>query len=266
MQPGITIYNADGKAQGISLKTLLRIPMSSFRPTRQFERGLISEMLRAANGAKRGPGHHLDALLRSWVNGECNLEKWAIANEGKFSALRQTCNQWRIQPFEGLVPDRGHFKPTLTGPIGLDASAETRDHPGERVACDMFAVFVLTCADVTRIGICDRCGNLYSTGRRKLNKRFCSRTCARRQSVKERQAEVLAEERRAKNTRIMQGITKIMERKPVMPNWKAWVVGQSGVTRSYLTRTLNRGLRGEPDGLKLTKRQREYLKLEAKGA
>lgn len=241
----------------------IRIPVSAFRPARQFSKSLVTEMLAAANGAKNGPGHHLDGLLRSWVTAGCDLEKWAMADQATFHALRKTCDEWRVTPFEGLVPEPGHYKPTLQGPIGVEAGAEQRDQAEQRVALDTFAVFVLTSGKV-RIGICDRCGNLYWTDRRPLNKRFCGRKCSQLQTAKEAQAKRLAGERRDKNKRIRKALTAFVEQKPAITDWKAWVASRSRVTRSYLTRVLNRGLYREPDGLKITKAQMHYL--ESKGA
>lgn len=262
---GITLYETDGKPNFVPFKTVLRLPMSAFRPTRVFVERLITEMLEAAN-AKRGPGYYLDLLLRSWKDAGCNLEKWALANPANFTKLRETCGEWRIRPFDGLVPERGRYRPILQGPLGLDASAETRDQAEERVAYDTFTAFVLTCAMLprSRIGVCDRCGNLYwALPRRKLNKRFCRRKCAQLQTASEAQAKRLAEERRQKNERIQQAIEEFRKKKRFKADWKAFVAGRARVTRSYLTRSLNRGLRGEADGLKLTNAQVQYL--ESKG-
>ena len=262
MRSGITIYPAEGRAQVLTPKIGIRIPISAFRPTRQFSKRLVTAMLAAANSAKDGPGHHLDGLLRSWEKADCDLEKWATANQLKFHALRKTCDQWRLTPFEGIVPEPGHYKPALQGPIGLDTSAEPRDHADERVAYDTFAAFVLTSAKI-RIGICHRCEKLYWTDRRPLNKRFCGRKCSKLQTAKEGQAKRLAGERRGKNKRIRQAVTAFVEQKPAVNDWKAWVASRADVTRSYLTRALSKGLRGERDGLKLTKSRIQYL--ESKG-
>lgn len=259
MGADVTTYTPDGRAQTLRFKGTITIPLSKFRLAPQFSKRLVTEMLAAANGSKHGSSHHLDGLLRSWVNADCNLEKWAMANQVEFYNLRKTCDEWRVTPFHGLVPQAGRFTPILRGPFGLDASAEGRDHPEERVAFDTFAAFVLTSGEV-RIGICDRCKKLYWTDRRPLNKRFCGRKCSQLQTAKEGQAKRLAGQRRDKNKRIRQTLTAFVEEKPAIRDWKAWVSSRSRVTLSYLTRALNKGLRGQPDGLKLTKAQIQYLK------
>jgi transcriptional regulator of heat shock response len=112
----------------------------------------------------------------------------------------------------------------------------------------------------SRIGVCDRCDNLFwAPPRRKLNKRFCRRKCAQRQTASEAQAKRLAEERGEKNKRIRQAIKEFRKEKHSKADWKAFVTGHANVTRSYLTRAINRRLRGEADGLKVTKAQIQYL-------
>jgi hypothetical protein len=242
----------------------IRIPMTAFRCSPQFSTRLVTDMLAAVNEFKdrHVPSRHLDGLLRSWVKTDCDLEKWAMANPNEFYALRKTCEEWRVTPFEDPVPQSGRYRPALTGALGLDSSAEPRDHAEERVAYDTFAAFVLTSSKI-RIGICDRCEELYWSNRRPLNKRFCGRKCSQLQTAKEGQAKRLAGERRDKNKRIRQTLTVFVEEKPAVTDWKPWVASRARVTRSYLTRALNKGLRGERDGFKLTKAQIQYL--ESKG-
>lgn len=276
--PDVTIY-ADGK-QSLNSQRVFCPSMSHFQVSRQYTEWLIEEMIRATTGAKDGPGYHLDALMRSWVDADCNLERWALQNPDKFEALRTTCEEWRVTPFEGMVPKRGHLKPSLQFDYGLDASDLERygyntseiplrlrcpwllsAAPQERVAYKTFAVFVVILGTSVRLGICDRCGK-YFWGRR-INKRFCGRKCSQLQTATEGQARKIAKQRQEKNRKIRKALRAFLDSKSGVRDWKAWVASRAGVTRNYLTHALNRGAKGEPDGLKLTKLQARYL--ESKG-
>jgi len=259
----ITTFTSEGKAVTLRPKTAIRIPLASFRIKRQFTERLIADMFQVASGAKDGPGSHLDNLLRSWADAGCDLEAWAMKNPDKFWILRQTCDEWRVRPFNGLAPERGGFKPVLVGAVGLDATAETRDHPEIRVAYDTFAAFILTSGMVTRIGICDRCEKYYWNRWGHANKRFCGRKCSQLKTAAEGQAKKVAKQRQDKNRKIQKALGAFFWDKPAVADWKVWVAERARVTRTYLTRALNRGLREEPDGLKLTKLQVRYL--ESKG-
>jgi hypothetical protein len=260
------MLDSDRNLKVLKPKLVLRVPMTAFRVKRQFTELLIPEMFCAAKGAKNGPGCVLNMLLRSWIKAGNDLETWAFANPQKFAMLREVCNQWRVSPFEGLVPERGGFKPTLSGPLGFDASVKRRDHTDVRLAYDTFAAFVLTSGMVTRIGLCDRCGDYYWNRWGHANKRFCGRECSQRKTATEGQARKISRQRREKNKKILQAVRKFIDEKPVNADWKNWVASRAGVTGRYLTRTYNRGLRGEPDGLKLTKRQHQYFGIENEGS
>src|SRR5262249_38407627 len=128
-----------------------------------------------------------------------------------------------------------------------------------------FVTFLLCAAPRFDVGKCDRCGSYFWNRWGKANKRFCGRRCSVIGTATERQARRVARQRREKNVRISRAVDTLVRDEPATADWKTWVARRGRVTVSYLTRALNRGAQGKPDGLRLHKLQRTYLEKLNKG-
>jgi hypothetical protein len=108
--------------------------------------------------------------------------------------------------------------------------------------------------------------------------KFCSQVCAVRENVRrfrerveayhqsrEAQAKRLIKERKEQAQRIRRAIRGFIEGKPETTDWRKWVAAKARVSLAELGRSLDRGKRGRPDGVKLTKRESAYLKEPKKG-
>lgn len=220
----------------------------------------------------------LRELLESWIGSSCRFDRWAKANPEKQETLQQYTGDFTL----GFTAGRGG-KPKLVlssfSPEGeefwelnsVPKLEPYRAQAGDKIlssipkqeAYEAFAALLICAGPRFRIGKCGCCGEFYWNRWGHANKRFCSRKCSQLQTAKEGQADRLATERREKNKRVRQAIRQLVDEKPATTAWKEWIASHAGVTKSYLTRTLNRGIEGKPEGLKLTTAQTQYL--ESKG-
>jgi uncharacterized Zn finger protein (UPF0148 family) len=197
----------------------------------------------------------LRPLMDSWINAGCRYDRWEKANPAHAKALG-TALQWKLE----FWPDeRGRPTPVLSCHPRLGEPIDVEEYTGYNA----FVEFLLSAARSCRVGRCDRCGRFFWNRWGHLNKRFCGRKCSQLKTASEGQARKCAAQRREKNKRVRKALTEFVEEETAVTDWKTWVARRARVTRSYLTRALNRGLRGEPDGVKLTKRKIQYL--ESKG-
>jgi hypothetical protein len=108
--------------------------------------------------------------------------------------------------------------------------------------------------------------------------KFCSQACAVRENVRrfrerveayhqsrEAQAKRLAKKHKEQAKKIRRAIRGFIEGKPETTQWRKWVAAKARVSLADLRRSLERGKRGKPDGVKLTKRESAYLKEPKKG-
>lgn len=231
---------------------------------RRFLERVIDNTFRAAS---HGHGFVTD-LLNSWIEAGCRWDRWE--KNDRFRAWKlvhgpgKGLDEWRVWIRAGRD---GRAVPYAVGRAAFEPDAPKRANSDEALAHDIFALFLVAAAPRAEVGICERCRGFYWNRWGHANKRFCSRKCSQLQTAKEGQAQKLRDERKEKNTRIEKAIKDFFENliwdKPDPPDWKRWVASRARVTVSYLTRAFNRGLRGEPDGLKLTKAQIQNL--ESKG-
>jgi len=199
----------------------------------------------------------LRALMESWIAAGCRFDHWAKANPEEKKNLNRATNLWTLFFWTN---QKGKPLPILSSDANIEAS-ERRINLAIS-GYEAFAAFLLCAAPRFDVGKCDRCSCFYWNRWGKRNKRFCNRNkriCAKRQTAIEGQRDRTAKERREKNYRIKNAIREFIERKPAKANWKVWVAERARVTQKYVTRTVNRGLRGEQDGLRLQKLQRTYL-------
>lgn len=222
----------------------------------------------------------LRGLVESWVASGCRYDRWAQANPKEREILareasRRTLTFWYDR--------KGKPRPVLLSGGGMAAESAVelgRQFVDGRLArpqnikheevtgYQAFVDFLLCAAPRFDVGRCVRCLRFYWNRWGHANKRFCTRQCSQIQIATDKQNERVAKERREKNVKIKQAIDALISvaslssplwDKLASRDWKSWVAERAGVTQSYVTRAINRGLRGEKDGLKLTKRKRTFL-------
>ncbi|MGC2283670.1 MAG: hypothetical protein WA542_00335 [Candidatus Acidiferrum sp.] len=196
----------------------------------------------------------LRALMESWIAAGCRFDRWEKANPEQRKILNLETNRWTM-----IFWSNHKGKPLAI----LSSAGHVGDRP-RRVnpaltGYQAFAAFLLCAAPCFEVGRCERCTRFFWKKRRKAKRRFCERRCSQRQTATEGQRQRVSRQRREKNRSISIAIREFIDRKPATADWKAWVAKRAGVTQKYVTRTVNRGLRGEPDGLRLQKLQRSYL-------
>jgi len=213
--------------------------------------------IKLASYPEDDPRHEpvLRGLVESWIAAGCRLDRWEKANPKRRETLNRETNHWTLT-----------FWPNHKGkPLPILSSAgraEDRPRPvnlAEFTGYQAFAAFLLCAAPRFDVGKCDRCTRFYWNKWGKANKRFCRRRCSQQQTATEGQRDRISRQRQEKNRRIKKAIREFIEGEPEA-DWKAWVSGRARVTRSYITRAVNRGLHRERDGLRLTKSYLERLK------
>jgi hypothetical protein len=233
-------------------------PIGRGRIARSFQERVISNAFRAAS---HGEGYMTD-LLKSWIAAGCRWDNWEAANGNEAVSLQSPLDglrSWQVR-----IRARTDGKPTAyaLGPTGFgpgEASEAEGANTNKALAYEIFALFIVAAAPRAEVGICERCKQFYWNRWGHTNKRFCSRRCAQRQTAIEGQRKRLSREWGEKNKRIRSAILEFVDRKPTCQDWRAWVCRRAGVSKGFLTRTLRRGERGEPEGLVLRKRQRQFL-------
>ena len=224
---------------------------------RPFAERVVESTLRQASYPEGDPQYEpvLRALVESWIVAGCRFERWAKANPEKEANLSRQAHKWTLRFETGT---KGKPAPILSSYPWVPGRLEEID-TAEHTGYDAFVTFLVCAAPRFDIGKCACCERFFWNRWGHLNKRFCSRKCAQLKTASAGQARQLRAERREKNRRILRSIRKFIESKPGATDWRRWVATDAGVTLNYVTHTLNRGERGEPDSLKLTVRQRASL-------
>jgi hypothetical protein len=227
---------------------------------RPFASNVAESTVRQANYSADDPRHEpiLAGLMQSWVDAACRYDRWQKANPGQARILGREANRWTLTfavftkakalPVLSSHPYAGEGEPRRE-------RIDTREYTGYQA----FVTFLVCAAPRFDMGKCDRCHKFFWNRWGHANKRFCSRKCTVIGTATERQARKVAKLRQKKNKRINRALESFFWDKPATADWKKWVADRAGVTQSYLTRAINLGRRGEPDGVRLTKLQSKFL-------
>lgn len=260
MQSDATVYTGDGKVQVLNQRPRVGFRIGSAHMNRRFLKRVIDNTFLAASSSEG----FMTSLLKSWVDAGCRYDRWKKANPDAHWKLAHA-HGWGLDNWRVIIPDRqdGRTEPYVVGVSGFEREAPEKANGDELLAFEIFALFIIAAAPRAKVGLCGYCGKFYWNRWGHTNSRFCSRKHSQLQTAKEGQARKLRTKRQERNARIENAITDYFKTvawdKADPPDWKAWVADRANVTRSYLTRAYNRGLRGEADGLKLTKAQIKSL-------
>jgi hypothetical protein len=188
----------------------------------------------------------LRELVGSWVAADCNFNGWRRAHPEFADRLAREARRFAL----GFLGGRGGLVlPVISSeaPVGTMEKVTVAEYLGYH----HFAVFLLAAAPRLVIGECRNCGRFFWNRQGRLNKLTCSRACSLRSSSAERSRRSHAEIVRAKNARVQKALEAYSRLRRRPAGWKAWVCRRARVSQTFLTRTVNRGQVGKPDGVKL---------------
>jgi hypothetical protein len=223
---------------------------------------VIQTTIRVASNPAEGSPAYLTNLLRSWVEAGCRWDKWQESNPDPAKKLQYVphfaLDNWRVR-IDARKKD-GRPEPFVLGDSGFGPDGPEKANEDESQAYALFGTFIVAAGPHADIRICRRCGDFFWNGRGYSARRFCSRTCTSRELANESHLRRQSAARQKINAKIKQAIKDFLARKPETDDWRRWVAGRARISRHAVTGALNRGERGEPDGLVLPKKQREFFR------
>lgn len=194
--------------------------------------------LRACQDVFKSQTRETRVLLESWITAGRSFSKWKAQNAAEYSRIEGTISQ---TTYAIVPPDRGDSDDE---PVITRSFDPGRDMIGATQAIATFQArwaFLDVLGNPLRydISVCDRCHRMYLNRSGHRNKRFCERRCtvldaSTRLVKKMRQAE------RNKQLSLAQSfLANWNPRKN--PDWRQWTSDQTKLTKTFLTRALNRG-------------------------
>jgi hypothetical protein len=211
--------NLNGKALAV------RIPKGPDAGTRRRLSWLLSGKRKQAY--RLTVGRYVD----SWLDAGRLFGRWREQNAALARRMERLAAVLRVEPVEGA---HGAFSLRVYG------LADRSARQVERTAVWDFLLLLASPA-AERFGKCDRCARYYVSRTARPNKRFCSRSCAWRDSAtqavqRKRQTEW---EEKLKRTRAV--LRDLLPEDVGRKDWKKRVARKASVTPNWLTRAINRG-------------------------
>jgi hypothetical protein len=167
-------------------------------------------------------------LVQRWQASGPDLQKFHRDNPTMWAAVAQC---WERNP------------PMLwysvgSGGASLIESAFPGNTPSQE-AVRLFLMLILNPEWDRLAGPCARCGNYYIR-RTALNKAYCSRSCGTRATALAATKRKREEERAEKLSRVAK-LCEQWRNIHTKQDWKSWICGQRDITKTFLTRAVNKG-------------------------
>jgi hypothetical protein len=176
----------------------------------------------------------LQIYVDSWLEAGSNFNTW----RKKYSELANRVKQY-VGGYENYLEAGNDGRAILVNRITSKSIA------GLNSAADVYAISsflkIIRSPLFNTIGKCERCSTYFLNTSGHINKKYCSRSCATRNTALKSVRARRQEEQEEKIKKVRAAIQEFKQRKPKNSHWKLWVAERAGVTIKWITQAFNRG-------------------------
>jgi len=170
----------------------------------------------------------LRELVQRWQASGPDLEKFYRDNPTTWAAVEQHLKE--NAPLLWCTPGSGGAN-LICSPLPGKTSSEE--------AVRLFLMLILNPEWERLAGPCARCGNYYIR-RTARNKAYCTRSCGTRATALAATKRKREGERAEKLRRVVK-LCQQWRTTRTKQDWKSWICGQRDITKTFLTRAVNKG-------------------------
>lgn len=236
---------ANGDKEGERVSEMLKMARQIWKIRKTKGRSEASPTLEECRKLFRAQVAEAKTLLEAWMTAGRSYSSWKAQHSSVWNRVDETVSNTEyalVDPPDSEWPD----EPEITRSYRLQTDAY-----GVIRYMGIFNVhwgFVDLVMNPLRgeVSVCDRCGRWFLNCSGHRNKRFCARRCAVLSSVT-RSLKKRREEERQSKIRLAQ--ENLKDWTPSRGDWKEWTAGDTGLSKKFLTRALNRGDLKPPAGV-----------------